>query len=159
MATELTFEQALNQIVEDAEAVSTKMSVEDKAAITKAEADIFKEELEKVTKKKHYRHRRTGQNPHLSDSVLMQNKNIDGMKDGSSVVGWDYTKSRVGHLIENGTKFPMYTKKGHKYKNGGQVAVNGDHFVRDLRNDKAVHEKMVQAGAKKYREIIKKRGG
>lgn len=154
---EQTLEQILNQIVDDAEAITTKMSVEDKAKITKAGADVFAKELEQVVKDKHYRHRETGDDPHLADSIIVQNKNIDGIKNGSSVVGWDYAKSRVGHLIENGTKFPMYTKAGHKYKYGGQVAVHADHFLRDLRNNATVQDKVLKAEAAAYKKIIDKR--
>lgn len=154
---EQTLEQILNQIVDDAEAITTKMSVEDKAKITKAGANVFAKELEQVVKSKHYRHRKTGKDPHLADSIIVQNKNIDGIKNGWSVVGWDYSKSRVGHLIENGTKFPMYTKSGHKYKHGGQVAVHADHFLRDLRNDSTVQDKVLKAEAAAYKKIIDKR--
>ena len=154
---EQTLEQILNQIVDDAEAITTKMSVEDKAKITKAGANVFAKELEQVVKSKHYRHRETGNDPHLADSIIVQNKNIDGIKNGSSVVGWNYSQSRVGHLIENGTKFPMYTKAGHKYKHGGQVAVHADHFLRDLRNDQTVQDKMLKAEAAAYKKIIDKR--
>lgn len=154
---ELSLEDILNSIVEEAEAVSTNLAVEDKAEITKAGAKVFKASLEEVTKAKHYRHRRTGDDPHLADSVIMQNTNVDGMKNGASVVGWDYTKSRQGHLIEEGTKFPMYTAKGIKYKKGGQVAINGDHFVAGVRNDPQVMAKVVEAEAAVMKQILEKR--
>lgn len=154
---ELSLEDILNSIVEEAEAVSTNLTVEDKAEITKAGAKVFKASLEEVTKAKHYRHRRTGDDPHLADSVIMQNTNVDGMKNGASVVGWDYTKSRQGHLIEEGTKFPMYTAKGIKYKKGGQVAINGDHFVAGVRNDPQVMAKVVEAEAAVMKQILEKR--
>lgn len=154
---EESFEAILNAIVNDAEALSTQMTVEDKSKLTKVGADVFAKELEAVTKEKHYRNRQTGEDPHLADSIIVQNANIDGLKDGSSVVGWDYTKARQGHLIENGTKFPMYTSKGRKYKEGGQVAINGDHFVSDLRNNPEVMDKVVAAQAEAYKKIIDKR--
>ena len=154
---ELSLEDILNSIVEEAEAVSTNLTVEDKAEITKAGAKVFKASLEEVTKAKHYRHRRTGDDPHLADSVIMQNTNVDGMKNGASVVGWDYTKSRQGHLIEEGTKFPMYTAKGIKYKKGGQVAISGDHFVAGVRNDPEVMAKVVEAEAAVMKQIVEKR--
>lgn len=145
--SELSLEDILNSIVEEAEAVSTNLTVEDKAKITKAGAKVFKVSLEEVTKAKHYRHRRTGNDPHLADSVIIQNTNVDNMKNGASVVGWDYTKSRQGHLIENGTKFPMYTSTGARYKKGGQVVINGDHFVEGVRNDPQVMAKVLEAEA------------
>ena len=157
--TELTFEEALNQVVEDAESVSTKMSVEDKAAITKAEAQVFKQALKEKTKAQHYRDRVTGESLHLADTVISQNRSVDGFKNGTSVVGWPQDKAYIANFLENGTKFPMYSKKGRKFKHAGQVAVRADHFVRDLRNDSVLHERMLLAGANKYAQIIKKRGG
>lgn len=157
--TELSFIDALNEIVEDAEAVSTKMTVEDKAKITKAEAKVFKEALANTVKRNHYRERETGVDPHLADSILMQNKNVDGFKNGKSTIGWSKDKAYIANFLENGTKFPMYSRKGRKYKRGGQVAVHADHFLRKLRDDPALHEQMVRAGAEEYRKIIKKRGG
>lgn len=154
---ELSLEDILNSIVEEAEAVSTNLTVEDKAQITKAGAKVFKVSLEEVTKVKHYRHRRTGNDPHLADSVIIQNTNVDNMKNGASVVGWDYTKSRQGHLIENGTKFPMYTSTGSRYKKGGQVAINGDHFVEGVRNDPQVMAKVLEAEVAAMKQIIEKR--
>lgn len=154
---EQTLEQILNQIVDDAEAITTKMSVEDKVKITKAGANVFAKELEQVVKSKHYRHRKTGEDPHLADSIIVQNKSVDGFKNGSSTVGWDASKAHIANFIENGTKFPMYTKAGHKYKHGGQVAVNADHFLRDLRNDQTVQDKMLKAEAAAYKKIIDKR--
>ncbi|TYC50757.1 HK97 gp10 family phage protein [Weissella muntiaci] len=159
MAEEMSFEDILNAFVKEAEDVTVNMSVEDKAKITKAGAEVFKSELETVTKDKHYRERQTGKNPHLADSVIVQNTNIDGMKNGSSVVGWDKKKAYVGNFIENGTKFPMYTKNGRKYKHGGEVNVVGDHFVRNVRESPAVQQKMLEAEAKAYGQIIKDRGG
>lgn len=67
---ELSLEDILNSIVEEAEAVSTNLTVEDKAQITKAGAKVFKVSLEEVTKVKHYRHRRTGNDPQVMAKVL-----------------------------------------------------------------------------------------
>lgn len=155
----LSFEEALNEIVDNAEKASTKMTVDDKAKITRAEASVFKNELEHVVEEKHYRDRITGKDPHLANTVILQNRNVDGMKNGASTVGWSKDKAYIANFIENGTKFPMYSRKGRKYRKGGQVAVHADHFVRKLRDDPALHDRMVRAGAAEYRKIIKKRGG
>ena len=42
---EQSLEDILNAFIEDAEAVSTNMTVEDKAKVTKAGADVFAKEL------------------------------------------------------------------------------------------------------------------
>lgn len=158
MGQELNFEEIMNSLIEEAESVSTALTVEDKAKITKAGANAFAKGLEKVTKDKHYRIRKTGENPHLADNILVQNTNIDCIKDGNSTVGWDYTKSRVGHLIENGTRFPMYSKKGTKYRKGGQVAITSDPFVSTYRESSEAQIAMFSAEAEVFSEILKKKG-
>lgn len=152
-----SLEDILNAFVEEAEAVSTAMTVEDKAKVTKAGADVFAKEVEAEYKANHYRHRETGEDPHLADSVITQNSNVDGMKNGSSTVGFDPVKAHIANFIENGTRFPMYTSKGRKYKHGGQIAVNGDHAIDDLRNNPEVMSKVVEAQAQAYKKIIDRR--
>lgn len=61
MGQELNFEEIMNSLIEEAESVSTSLTVEDKAKITKAGANAFAIGLEKVTKDKHYRIRKTGE--------------------------------------------------------------------------------------------------
>lgn len=153
---EVSFEQAMQNIVEQAKAVTTELSVKDKAKITKAGAEVFKKELEAEYMANHYRHRKTGENPHLADSIISQNTNIDGRKTGDSTVGWSKDKAYIANFIENGTRFPMYSKKGHQYKHGGQVAINGDKAVERLRNDPRVIEKMRKAEALEYQKIVER---
>ncbi|WP_195555931.1 HK97 gp10 family phage protein [Weissella cibaria] len=154
---EESLEAILNAFIEDAEAVSTQMTVEDKQRVTKAGADVFAKELEAEYKANHYRHRTTGKDPHLADSVMTQNANVDGMKNGSSTVGFSKDKAYIANFIENGTKFPMYTSKGRKYKHGGQVAINGDHVIDNLRNDFKLQDKIVEAQAAVYKQIVDRR--
>lgn len=156
---EQSLEDILNAFIEDAEAVSTNMTVEDKAKVTKAGADVFAKEVETQYKANHYRHRKTGKDPHLADSVIAQNTNVDGMKNGSSTVGFSKDKAYIANFIENGTKFPMYTAKGHKYKKGGQVAITGDHTIANLRNNSNLQDKIVEAQAAVYKQIVDRRNG
>ncbi len=149
---EQSLEDILNAFIEDAEAVSTQMTVEDKQKVTKA--DVFAKELESEYQANHYRHRKTGEDPHLADSVIAQNTNVDGMKNGSSTVGFSKDKAYIANFIESGTKFPMYTAKGRKYKKGGQVAINGDHTIDNLRNDSQLQAKIVESQAEVYKQII-----
>lgn len=90
-----TFEEAMQLIINQAESLSTKMSVEDKAEVTKAGAKVFEQALAYEVRNRHYRHRDTGEDPHLADSIVMKNKNIDGVKDGQSVVGWERSTEKV----------------------------------------------------------------
>ncbi|MCT0957142.1 HK97 gp10 family phage protein [Weissella cibaria] len=154
---EESLESILSALIEDAEALSTNMTVEDKQKVTKAGADVFAKELEAEYKNNHYRHRTTGKDPHLADSVMTQNANVDGMKNGSSTVGFSKDKAYIANFIENGTKFPMYTSKGRKYKHGGQVAINGDHVIDNLRNDSKLQDKIVEAQAAVYKQIVDRR--
>ncbi|UNW40399.1 HK97 gp10 family phage protein [Weissella cibaria] len=154
---EESLEDILNAIISDAEALSTQMTVEDKAKLTKAGADVFAKELETEYKANHYRHRTTGKDPHLAESVMAQNANVEGMKNGSSTVGFSKDKAYIANFIENGTKFPMYTSKGRKYKHGGQVAINGDHAIENLRNDSKLKDKIVEAQAAVYKQIVDRR--
>lgn len=154
---ELTLEQILNEFIEDAESVSTKMTVEDKQKVTKAGAEVFAKELGAEYKSKHYRHRATGKNPHLAESVVAQNTNVDGMKNGFSTVGLPKEKAYIANFIENGTKFPMYTKRGRKYKHGGQVNVTADHVVDKMRNDTQLQAKMLEAQALEFKKIVDRR--
>ena len=156
---EESFEDILNAIINDVEAFSTQMTVEDKVKLTKAGADVFAKELESEYKANHYRHRTTGKDPHLAESVMTQNANVDGMKNGSSTVGFSKDKAYIANFIENGTKFPMYTSKGRKYKHGGQVAINGDHAIENLRNDSKLKDKIVEAQAAVYKQIVDRRNG
>lgn len=153
---DLTLEQILNDFIEEAESVSTEMTVEDKQKITKAGAEVFAKELGAEYKSKHYRHRATGKNPHLAESVISQNTNVDGMKNGYSTVGLPKEKAYIANFIENGTKNPMYTSKGRKYKNGGQVAVNADHTIDKLRDNPKMQAKVLEAQALEYKKLIER---
>lgn len=155
---EQSFEEFFNDFVKQAEDLTVNLPVEDKAKVTKAGAKVFAKELEAEYKQKHYRHRETGQDPHLADSVIMQNTNIDNMKDGSSTVGFNQHKAYIANFIENGTKFPMYTKRGRQYKHAGQVNITADHVIRDLRANPNVQAKMLKAEAKAYNKILEKKG-
>ena len=154
---EVSFEQAMQNIIKQAEDVSTNLSVKDKQKITKAGADVFKKELEREYTDNHYRDRKTGENPHLADSIISQNTNVDGKRTGDSTVGWTKDKAYIANFIENGSRFPMYSSKGHKFKHGGQTAINGDKAVERLRNDSRVIEKMREAEAKAYQKIVREK--
>lgn len=154
---EISLEQALQQIVDQAKEVSTELPIKDKAKITKAGAKVFKRELEQTYHNKHYRNRKTGENPHLADTVLMQNTNIDGRRTGNSTVGWGKDKAYIANFLENGTRYPLYTSKGHAHKNGGEVAINGDKTIDKLRHDPRVRQMIAEAEAKEYRKIVNKK--
>lgn len=154
---EVSFEQAMEDIVNQAKSVSTDLSIKDKQKMANAGAKVFAKELEAEYHKNHYRDRKTGKNPHLADSIIVQNSNVDNRKDGSATVGWSKDKAYIANFIENGTKFPLFTSAGHKYKHAGQVAINGDKTVDRLRNDLKVIEKIREAEAKEYQKIVERK--
>lgn len=155
---EQSFEAFFEDFVKQAEDLTINLPVEDKAKVTKAGAEVFQKELEAEYKANHYRERETGKDPHLADSVIMQNTNVDGMKDGTSTVGFPENKAYIVNFIENGTKFPMYSRKGRKYKHPGQVAVTADYAIADLWDNPNVKTKMLKAEAKAYNKILEKKG-
>lgn len=160
-----TFEEVMQSIVDEAEAISTKMSVEDKAKITKAGAKIFRQALESEVRNRHYRHRDTGEDPHLADGIVLKNRNIDNVKDGTSVVGWEritakgtHTKGYIANIINNGSRFPQFTtRSGRKYKRPGEVAVKADHFIEETRANPVVRAGILKAEAEAMRRIINQR--
>lgn len=160
-----TFEEVMQLLINQAESLSTKMSVEDKAEVTRAGAKVFKQALKQEVLSRHYRHRDTGEDPHLADSIVMKNKNIDGVKDGQSVVGWErstakgtHTKGYIANIINNGSRFPQFTtRSGRKYKKPGEVAVHADHFIEETRKNPIVQQGILKAEAEAMRKIINRK--
>jgi Bacteriophage protein of unknown function (DUF646). len=160
-----TFEEAMQRVIDTAESVSTKMPVEDRAKVTRAGAKAFKQALTREVRNRHYRHRETGEDPHLAEDIVMQSKNIDGVKDGQSVVGWEksnvkgtHTKGYIAHIINNGSRIPQFTtRSGRKYKTPGAVAIHADHFIEETRENPIVKEMVLNAESEAMRKIINRR--
>ncbi|MDM5143822.1 hypothetical protein ICE98_00893 [Lactococcus lactis] len=95
----------------------------------------------------------------------MKNKNIDGVKDGQSVVGWErstekgtHTKGYIANIINNGSRFPQFTtRSGRKYKKPGEVAVHADHFIEETRKNPIVQQGILKAEAEAMRKIINRK--
>ena len=154
----MEFEELLNNFVNNVEEISTNLSIEDQISITKAEALVYMVALEEYIKDSHYRVRATGEDPHLADTVMMKGTNINGIKDGSYIVGFDTLKAYIARFINDGTKFPQFTKVSHReYKHAGEVAITADHFMDKLYIDEAVRTAMMEAGALEYQKIVAKR--
>ncbi|USS87466.1 HK97 gp10 family phage protein [Fructilactobacillus hinvesii] len=103
----LEMQKMLQQAVPDTER---------KTQITQAGAQVLKTNLEKVTKQKHYR---KGEHKHLADNIVSQDKDIDNIKNGNSVVGFNYDKT---NKIDWGVR-AMFLN------NGTSRHLVGDHFV------------------------------
>ena len=117
----------------------TFLSTKEQQKITRAGAKVYAEALKQETKKRHYSNRKNPTYGHLADSVLISNKNIDGIKTGSTVVGFDHYHATIARQLNNGT-----------------IKYSADHFVEEIREEYA--DDMLDAMKKQYEKILKKRG-
>lgn len=107
-----------------------KLVVPDQAkrkAMTAAGAKVFAEALQEETRSHHFRAgRKIGKVKHLADSITSENKDIDGVDNGNSIVGFTgrdeggINHARVARFLNDGTKF-----------------IDGDGFVDRVRKDSA----------------------
>lgn len=121
------------QLLEDFGRNTEKMIVPDQAkrkAMTAAGAEVLTEALKKETRLKHYQAgRKIGKVKHLADSITFENKDVDGIDNGNSVVGFTgkdesgINHARIARFLNDGTKY-----------------IVGDSFVDNTRreNSKAV---------------------
>lgn len=134
------------------------LSVKDKEKIAKVGAQVFKNELKKTVKDRHYRIRTTGKNPHLGDSIMIKAGNRDGKRLGAYTVGWKDDKVHIANFIENGTRIPYIgrSKSGKKfrYDSAGQVGVRKDPFITETRQDNQTNKAMIEAERQAYHEIM-----
>lgn len=132
------FAETINSWLEDVKDAAT-LSISEKARITQAGAEVFQKRLEEVTRSKHYRNHKTGDEIHLAGSVVMQNKDIDGIKNGNSTVGFDEEHAYIARFLNDGTKF-----------------ITGDHFVDNLMQ--SAQEDVFAAEQAEYQKILKEKG-
>lgn len=134
----MEYEKFMEQWLRQVESVSNKMSIYDKAKITKAGAKVFKSELEAETKLKHHSNHDDKVFGHMSDSVEIKNTNIDNIRDGTSIVGFDHYHASNARRLNDGTKFYV-----------------GDHFITNLRE--RVMPKVLAAEKEEYQKIVNRR--
>lgn len=130
-------DDALNEFMRQVKA-QAELSVEDTQEITKAGADVYKDELEKVTREKHYSNHDDKTYGHMADSIVSQDKDIDGEKNGTSTVGFDSYHAQNARRLNDGTK-----------------AYKADHFITNLQDSSELQDKVLQAEYEKYQEITK----
>lgn len=92
-----------------------KMIVPDQAkrkAMTAAGAKVLTDALAKEARSKHYQAgRKLGKVKHLADSVAFDNKDVDGIDNGNSVVGFTgkddggINHARIARFLNDGTKY------------------------------------------------------
>lgn len=131
----------------------TNLSVVDQLEITQAGAKAYKRGLEQITRTKHFQHNESVVKNskgeiigHLADGVLISNKNIDGIKTGSSTVGFNKQHARIARLLNNGWRYK--TKKGIETK-------VGDSFVENSRQE--LQTQIADAEYAKAKEILKEK--
>ncbi|WP_311408374.1 HK97-gp10 family putative phage morphogenesis protein [Liquorilactobacillus uvarum] len=123
----------MRQVKEQAE-----LSVEETQQVTKAGAEVYKDELYKATKEKHYSNHKDEKHGHMADSIISQDRDIDGDKNGKSTVGFDSYHAQNARRLNDGTK---------KYK--------ADHFVTNVQDSPEVQEKVLRAEYEVYKKITK----
>lgn len=81
-----------------------------RAEMTAAGAEVLKNNLINETRQKHYRNTKHRKTKHLADSIASENKDLDGMFDGNSVVGFEkkdisgVNHARIARFLNDGTK-------------------------------------------------------
>lgn len=119
------------------------LTPDEQAEITKAGADAIKPELVAVTPESD---RNT---KHLRESIVTQNKDIDGQKNGTSTLGYTEDKGYIARFMNDGTKY--YPNK----KGGGKNHVG---FYNRFLESGTVKDKMLNAEAEKLKQIIERKG-
>lgn len=118
------------------------LSLAEQSRITKAGAEVFKDELAKATKAKHYSNKKDLKFGHMADSLSVQKTGVDGTKNGKATVGWaNKYHAQNARRLNDGTK---------KYR--------ADHFVTKVQNDSAVQKKVLLAEKAEYDKIMRKKG-
>ncbi|MGL2219052.1 HK97 gp10 family phage protein [Oenococcus oeni] len=115
------------------------LSTAEQARITKAGADVLRKNIADYLKSHHYRNRKTGEEPHLADSVIDDATNIIGKVDGSSVVGFPPKKGYIARFLSDGTKY-----------------IHGDDYLDKVRN--ASLDEIYKAENAEYQNILKEKG-
>ena len=118
------------------------LSFAEQSRITQAGAEVFKDELAKVTKEKHYSNHEDPKYGHMADSLSIQKTGVDGRKNGKSTVGW-----------EN-----RYHAQNARRLNDGTKKYQADHFVTKVQNDSTVQKKVLLAEKAEYEKIMRKKG-
>lgn len=144
------------------------LSTEEQARISLAGAKVLAKNMQAYIRAEHYQNRKTGDDPHLADSVLVKGANVDGVIDGTALVGFPKDKAYIANFISGGTKHVIYDSdkfhgkssrtdsKGRNYVRGGRNAVVGDDFLNKVRNDSLAE--IFEAENIEYHLILKEKG-
>lgn len=145
MANDETLSNQLKNYINSLKDVAD-LDADEQAQVTKQGAEVFAKELKKVTP---VSDRNT---KHAKDSVLVQNTDIDGNKNGDSVVGYDSDHAYIMRMMNDGTKY-YPKKKGKKF---GKNHLN---FYSKLFANNAVQNRVLEANARALESLMKKKQG
>ncbi|OIK55723.1 phage head-tail adapter protein [Oenococcus oeni] len=87
----------------------------------------------------HYYNLKSGDDPHLADSVIDEATNISGETDVTSIVGFSNKKAYIARFLNDGTKF-----------------IKGDDYLDKVRN--ACLNEIFKAENAEYQKILKEKG-
>lgn len=145
MANDETLSNQLKNYINSLKDVAD-LDADEQAQVTKQGAEVFANELKKVTP---VSDRNT---KHAKDSVLVKNTDIDGNKNGDSVVGYDSDHAYIMRMMNDGTKY-YPKKKGKKF---GKNHLN---FYSKLFANNAVQNRVLEANARALESLMKKKQG
>lgn len=118
------------------------LSLAEQSRITQAGAEVFKDELAKVTKEKHYSNHKDPKYGHMADSLSIQKTGVDGKRNGKATVGWENS----------------YHAQNARRLNDGTKKYQADHFVTKVQNDSTVQKKVLLAEKEEYDKIMRRKG-
>lgn len=154
---DMSFEDVMDSFLKDIEDISTGLSDDEKAEITQTGAKVLQTKLSTATKTAPHFRAGVNEDEHLADSVMVQDTNIDGKKDGTSIVGFDPRHAHIARFLNDGTKISTRRSKKMTYKNPGKVAITGDSFIDTARAEAA--NDVLNANAQAYAKLVEKKGG
>lgn len=137
----MELDEALEEWYQDV-VKTMSLSIDEQAEITKAGAEAIKPELEKVTPQSNRNSK------HLRDSIVVQDRDVDGQKDGTSTLGYDENHGYVARFMNDGTKFYPNRKGSGKSHIG---------YYNRFLTSQSVQNKLINAEALKLKEIIERK--
>lgn len=115
-----------------------QLDIKERRQMTEAGAEVFAKELERATPVSN------NDSDHAKDSIIVQDKNIDGQIDGNSTVGYDSDHGYIMRFMNDGTKY--YPK-------------NKNHlgFYNKVIENESVKRRVLEAEAQEFYQILVKK--
>lgn len=115
-----------------------QLDIKERRQMTEAGAEVFAKELERATPVSN------NDSDHAKDSIIVQDKNIDGQIDGNSTVGYDSDHGYIMRFMNDGTKY--YPK-------------NKNHlgFYNKVIENESVKRRVLEAEAQEFDKVLVKK--